>query len=311
MVAIDMRFGGYQGPASVHSRALDVLRHEIETRLGDDVRIGVDGNIVAAGRKASDLLALVDSGDLAMCYFSTSYLAERVPEFAVLDLPFVVRDRDRAYAALDGRLGDVLREKLGACSNYRILGFWDNGFRHISNRSRPIREPADCRGLRIRTLSSELHVRTFRMLGFEPVTLDVRELVAAVRSGEVDAQDNPLTNILNFGILDHHRWITLSGHFLGFAALLCHAPGYESWPAEVRAAVDAAAAAATRAQRAFAAAEDDAVLAKIDPDRNEIIHLTAEERAGFAAAVAPLVDEQRERFGAELIGHLEQAGTGP
>jgi TRAP-type C4-dicarboxylate transport system substrate-binding protein len=159
--------------------------------------------------------------------------------------------------------------------------------------------------LRIRNLFSELHVKTFEILGFDSVTLDVRDLVPAVQNGEVDAQDNPLTNIRNFGFLDFHRWITLSGHFFGSAALLCHAPSYESWPEDVCAAVDAAAAIATRAQREFATAEDAAVLAEIDPDRNEIIHLTEEERAAFAAVVKPLVDEQRERFGAKLIGYLE------
>lgn len=304
MVAIDMRFGGYQIPASVHSRALAVLKREIEARVGDAVRIEVDGNIVARGQKASDLLTMVDSGALTLCYFSTSYLGKLVPEFAVLDLPFMVRDRKKAYAALDGGLGALLTGKLGACSNYRILGFWDNGFRHFSNRVRPIRTPEDCRGLRIRNLFSELHVRTFEILGFEAVTLDVRDLVPAVQNGEVDAQDNPLTNIRNFGFLDHHRWITLSGHFFGSAALLCHAPSYESWPEDVREAVDAAATVATSAQREFAAAEDVAVLAEIDPDRNEIIHLSEDERAAFATAVKPLVDEQRERFGAKLIGYL-------
>lgn len=304
MVVIDMRFGGYQGPASVHSRALAVLRREVESRLGDSVRIEIDGNIVARGRNAADLLTMVEGGDLTLCYFSTSYLGRRVPEFAVLDLPFVVRDRHKAYAALDGSLGTMLAERLAMRSNYRVLGYWDNGFRHFSNGVRPIRRPADCRGLRIRNLSSELHTRTFEMLGFEPVTLDVRELVPAVRSGEVDAQDNPLTNIRNFGILDYHRWVTLSGHFFGFAGLLCHAPSYESWPDEVRVAVEEAAAAATRAQRAFAQGEDAAVLAEIDPQRNEIIELTDDERTAFAAAVAPLVAEQRDRLGAELVDLL-------
>ena len=304
MTAIDMRFGGYQIPASVHSRALAALKREIEARLGDAVRIEIDGNIVARGQKASELLTMVESGELTACYFSTSYLGTRVPEFAVLDLPFMVRDRTKAYAALDGELGALLTEKLGACSNYRILGFWDNGFRHFSNRVRPIRTPGDCRGLRIRNLFSELHVRTFEILGFDAVTLDVRDLVPAVRSGEVDAQDNPLTNIRNFGFLDYHRWITLTGHFFGSAALLCHAPSYESWPEDVRAAVGEAAAIATSAQREFAAAEDQTVLAEIDPERNEIIHLTEDERAAFVAAVRPLVDEQRARFGAELIGCL-------
>ncbi len=301
-----MRFGGYQGPASVHSRALAVLKDEIAARLGEAVRIEIDGDVVAAGRKAADLLTMVESGALTLCYFSTSYLGARVPEFAVLDLPFVVRDRTKAYVALDGALGALLAERLASGSDYRILGFWDNGFRHVSNRVGPIRRPRDCRGLRIRTLSSELHVRTFRMLGFEPVTLDVKDLVPAVRSGEVDAQDNPLTNIRNFGILDHHRWVTLTGHFLGFAALLCHAPSYQSWRPDVRVAVDAAVATATRAQREFAAAEDAAVLAEIDPARNEIIHLSDDERAAFAAAVAPLVDEWRERVGADLIGYLAE-----
>ena len=305
MVAIDMRFGGYQGPASVHSRALGVLKREVEARLGDSVRIEIDANIVARGQKASDLLTMVDSGALTLCYFSTSYLGRLVPEFAVLDLPFLVRDRHKAYAALDSELGALLTQELGASSNYRILGYWDNGFRHFSNRVRPIRQPEDCRGLRIRNLFSEMHIRTFELLGFEAVTLDVRDLVPAVQSGAVDAQDNPLTNIRNFGFLDYHRWITLTGHFFGSAALLCHAPSYESWPEDVRAAVETAAAVATAAQREFATGEDTAVLAEIDPQRNEIIHLADDERAAFVAAVKPLVDAQRERFGAKLIGYLE------
>ena len=311
MTAIDMRCGGYQIPASVHSRALEVLKREIEGRLGAAVRIEIDGNIVARGRKAADLLDMVESGELTMCYFSTSYLAERVPEFAVLDLPFMVRDRHKVYAALDGELGALLSERLRACSDYRILGFWDNGFRHFSNRVRAIRRPEDCKGLRLRNLFSELHARTFEILGFDTVKLDVRDLGPAVRNGTVDAQDNPLTNIRNFGFLEYHRWITLTGHFFGSAALLCHAPSYESWPAAVRTAVDEAAAAATDAQRAFASAEDEAVLAEIDPLQNEIIHLTENERAAFVAAVKPLVDAQRERFGAKLIGYLEQAGANP
>ncbi|UCH74872.1 MAG: TRAP transporter substrate-binding protein [Rhodospirillales bacterium] len=305
MAAIEMRFGGYQGPASVHSRALELLKGEIEARLDAAVAIEIDGNIVASGKNAADLLTMVDSGALTMCYFSTSYLGERVPAFAVLDLPFLVRDRNKAYAALDGPLGHLLTERLAGCSNYRVLGYWDNGFRHFSNGVRPIRTPKDCRGLRIRNLSSELHARTFEMLGFEPITLDVRELVPAVQQGRVDAQDNPLTNIRNFGLLAYHRWITLTGHFFGSAALLCHGPSYHSWPGEIRAAVDIAAAIATESQREFATAEDTAVLAEIDPERNEIIHLTGAERAAFADAVEPLVEEQRRRLGPELIGYLE------
>jgi TRAP-type C4-dicarboxylate transport system substrate-binding protein len=300
-----MRFGGYQAPVSVHSRASMILKKEIEARLGDAVDIEVDGNIVARGHKASELLTRVESGELTVCYFSTSYLGKRVPEFATLDLPFMVTDRERAYAALDGDLGALFKDKLAASSDYRILGFWDNGFRHFSNRVRPIRRPEDCRGLRIRNLFSELHIRTFEILGFDAITLDVRDLVPAVQNGAVDAQDNPLTNIRNFGFLEHHRWITLTGHFFGSAALLCHAPSYNSWSDEVREAVEAAARVATLAQRDFASAADEEVLAGIDPAQNEIIRLTDDERAAFVEAVAPLVREQRERFGEDILSALE------
>ena len=310
MSPVQIRLGGYQIAESVHSRAAAILRAEVEARLGDGVDFQIDGNIVERGRKAVDLLGMTEGGELSLCYFSSSYLADRVPEMDLLDLPFLVRDRNKAYQALDGPLGRLLAEKTRAATGFRILGFWDNGFRQFSNRVRPIRRPADCKGLRIRNLFSRMHTRSFEMLGFETVRLDVRDLPPAVRSGDVDAQDNPLTNIKNFGFLEHHRYITLSGHFLGCAVLLCHAPSYESWPADVQRAVDQAAAMATAAQRGFASAADADVLAAIDPAQNEIHQLSDDQRAAFVTAVSPLVDEQRERFGPALIGYLEQADAG-
>ncbi len=305
MSPVHIRFGGYQPPASVHSRAVHVFGEALARRLGDRLRFDLDGDIVAAGHKAADLLTMVEGGALTMCYFSTSYLAARVPEFGLLDLPFTINDRDHAYRVLDGPLGRRLADRLRAATGYRLLGLWDNGFRHLSNAVRPIRTPADCAGLRIRTLFSELHGRVFALLGFEPVALDVKDLVAAVRSGAIDAQDNPLTNIYNFGIHEHHRHITLSRHFFGAAALLCHDASHASWPGAVRRAVAQAAAEATVAQRRFAAAEDDEVLAKLAGPRNDVIRLSDGERARFAAAVAPLVDEQRRAFGSELFGYLQ------
>ena len=112
------------------------------------------------------------------------------------------------------RLGYLLAESTG----YRLLGFWDNGFRHLSTSQRPIAEPGDCAGMTIRTLFSDLHQKVFAALGFEPVALDVKDLLEGVRSGRIVAQENPLTNTYNFEIFRHHRYITLSAHFFGAAA---------------------------------------------------------------------------------------------
>jgi C4-dicarboxylate-binding protein DctP len=305
MEPIHIRFGGYQPPTSVHNKAAEVFGNALATRLGDAVAFSLDGNIIASGHQAVDLLRLVESGELTLCYFSASYLAERVPAFALLDLPFLFTHRPMAYAVLDGPLGQHLTEQLAAHTGFRLLGWWDNGFRHLSNRVRPIQHPADCQGLHIRTLMSDLHQEVFRLLGFEPVALDVKDLLAGVSAGTIDAQENPLTNIYNFGIHEHHRYITLSSHFFGAAVLLCHQASYDAWPSDLRHAVTAAAAEATQAQRQFAAAEDDAVMARLDASQNEIVQLTEAAQAEFTQLLAPLVSEQRRRFGDDLFRHLQ------
>ncbi len=304
MTPIPISFGGYQPPTSIHNKAAEVFGRRLADRLGDEVWFSLDGNIIVSGHKAADLLTMVENGTLSLCYFSTSYLAERVPEFALFDLPFLIKDRDQAYAALDGPLGKILADKLAACSGFRLLGIWDNGFRHFTNRLRPIHEPADCKGMCIRTLFSDLHAEVFLRLGFEPMALDVKDLVAGVKDGTIDAQENPLTNIYNFGIHNHHRHISLTSHFFGAAGLLCHKDSYLSWPAHVQNAVDEAASAATTHQRGLASAEDKLMLPLLEQADTDIVLLNDAERALFVEAVAPIFDAQRARFGDELFDHL-------
>ena len=141
-------------------------------------------------------------------------------------------------------------------------------------------------------------------MGFEPVALDVKDLLSGVEDGIVGAQENPLTNTYNFNIHKHHRYITLSGHFFGVAALLCHNPSFEQWSPEIQDAVTTASLAATQKQRELATAEDDEILAKFDAKETEIVHLTDAERALFIDAVSPLVEEQRAQFGSEALAYL-------
>lgn len=247
---------------------------------------------------------MVASGETTLCYFSSSYLADKVPEIALFDLPFLIRDRAQAYAMLDGPLGKLVVDKMAEAADFRIVAWWDNGFRHFSNGVRPIRTPADCKGLKIRTLFSKLQQDSFAAMGFVPVPLDVAELPGACADGTVDAQENPLTNTFNFGINEHHRWITMSGHFFGPCVVLAHKKTWDSWPEEVRTAVAESLAVATPAQRGFAAAEDDEIRSRMDPSRNELIELSEDERAAFVAAVQPVVDKTMGRFRDELFEYL-------
>src|SRR5262245_49692474 len=229
-----------------------------------------------------------------------------VPELQLLELPFLIRDRRAVWSALDGELGARFTRQLHASTPFRVLGLWDNGFRHLTNRVRPIHGPEDCRGLRIRTQMSALHGEVFRALGFVPIAADIKQFVEEIAGDRFDAHDNPLTNIVTFGVHGPTGYTTLSRHFFGASVLICNASHDQRWPPAVRAAVDEAAAAATALQRRLADSEDQDALAKLDPRQNEIIRLTPAEHARFVAAVQPVLARYRPQLDPKLFDWLER-----
>ena len=302
---IVVKLGGYQPPASIHNQAARRFGDRLAQKLGDRIAFELIGSVLDLGRPSRDLTGMVETGELSLCYMSTVRFSAAVPELQLLELPFVVRDRAAVWRALDGELGALFRRRVEATTSFRVLGLWDNGFRHLTNKVRPIRRPEDCRGLRIRTQGSALHGEVFRALGFEPMAIDIKQFVQEVAGDTVDAHDNPLTSIHVFGVHRHHRHITLSGHFFGASVLLCNRTHYESWPHAVREAVDEAAVDATALQRQLAISEDRDVLAKLDPGENDVVHLSPAERAAFVAAVESIVRKYRAILDPELFTLLE------
>jgi TRAP-type transport system periplasmic protein len=305
MTPITLRFGGYQLPASIHNQAARHFGERLAARLGADrVRFELIGNVLDLGRPSGDLPKMVLSGELEACYISSVRFTDPVPEFGALELPFIVRDRPTVHRAFDGEYGALLEAGMNARTGVRLLGMWDNGFRHLSNRVRPIRTPADCKGLTIRTQISALHGELFAALGFVPIPVDVKEFVEQIAGPRFDAQENPLTNTFNFGVHHYHRYMTLTGHLFGGTVMIVNERVFQGWPPEVQQAVLEAAREATLHQRALAAAEDDAVLAQLDPAENEVIVPTAAERQAFIEAAEPVVRRHRAGFDPKVLGWL-------
>ncbi len=301
--------GGYQPPESVLNRAVGVFSDSLAESLGATTNFGAEvvlqGNMPQShGIKAADLLTLVESGELTMCYFSASYLEARVPELAVFDLPFVLDDREKAYALFDGAVGKLIKDRFRALTGFELLGFWDYGFRNFTSGVRPIRTPADCAGLTARAMDSDIHKEMFRLLGTEAAHVDVRDLPGAVADGKIELQENALTNFYRFGMHKHHHYVTLTRHLFGLSLFLCHRATFESWPEEVRQAVVRATDDATRAQRGFAATEDDEMVEALRAANNELVFLSDAERNGFIDAMAPIVAQQRAKLGDDLVNQV-------
>jgi TRAP-type transport system periplasmic protein len=252
-----IRMGGYQGPASVHNRAAYVLGEGLSDRTNGENTLTLIEDVTKLGRNSLDLFDMVEGHELDLCYFASSYLVHRVPNLAVFDLPFAIESREKIYDLLDNGLGEEIKEDVVRRTGFVVLGFWDNGFRHFTNRLRPIVRPEDCKGLSIRTMNSVVHQETFRALGFQPDFIDIKDFPAAVRAEIVDAQENPLTNTVNFAVHETHRYITMTGHFYGVSLVLGNAERIAALPAETRAALDASMIEATKAQRGFANDEDN------------------------------------------------------
>ncbi|MDH5749801.1 MAG: TRAP transporter substrate-binding protein [Rhodospirillales bacterium] len=298
---IELKFCGYHGPNSIHTRAARAFGDALAGNPDADVDFHLQESILDLGRGSGDLIPMTAAGELTAFYISSIRFSDLIPEFRIFELPFMVTSREKVFAALDGDFGQMLKEKISDSTDFRVLGFWDNGFRHITNRVRPIRSPEDCKGIRFRTQMSDLPGEAFQAMGFEPVALDIKLLMDKIGSGEIEAQDNPLTSIYNFNIHKHHRYITLSGHIFGVVLMLCNRKAYQSWPEEVRRAVDGAAHEATALQRKLAAEQDAEMMVKLGAGETEILQLSEAERAAFIDAVAPVVERYRQSLDRDLF----------
>src|ERR1700730_6978233 len=138
---ITIRMGGYGPLTTGFSRALKLIGDTLTAALGNRIDVKYIWNIMDFGYRAEDILWLVEHGVLTLGYQSSSYLTDRVPELGLVDLPFLFASTEGARAAMDGALGETLARKIEARLNYRVLGWFENGFRHISNRLRPVRRP--------------------------------------------------------------------------------------------------------------------------------------------------------------------------
>jgi TRAP-type transport system periplasmic protein len=300
-----LRLGGYQTEASVHTRALRVLVAELTRRLGEKIAIDLVPNVAEHGRKAADVVTMAAGDELDICYIQSSYIdAAGAPSLRVLDLPFIFTDRARIYPMLDGAFGAHLSEEVAAGTPFRVLAYWDNGFRHLSNRLHAIRSPKDCEGLKIRTTASPLHQEIFSAFGFAPRSIDPADLAQAVASHKVDAQENPLTNLVQFGLYTTHKHVSMTSHFFGCAPLLINRARYGALSADARRALHEAVGVATKAQREFAIAEDARCLEILKPAGVTITPAEAIDLAAFKAAAAPIVARETATVSKEVRAML-------
>lgn len=296
-----IKVGGYAPQESVHSRAVDRFAAEVHERSNGEIEVDILYNVMDAGRPATALFDLLESGELTWCYYSTSYLGSKVAKLNALEIPFLFDTVADAHGALDGEFGDALAEAVRDQVGYEVLGFWDNGLRHLTNTSRSIRSPTDCEGLRIRLQPNEIHEALTASWGMDPVTAELSAGIAMIKRGEVDAQENPLANTVAYGV--EHQHITLSAHLYGARGLFANAEALTEL-GESAEVVRQAARVAIDFQREAAVAYELELRARFEGEGREVIDLTPDERNEFATAAADVISQAYDSIDPEIAALL-------
>ena len=290
--------GGYGPSTTSFSRGLKFIGDRLEARFGDGVEVRYVYNVIDVGYSGGgDLRWLVDSGVLALAYLTMS---TGVPELEVAALPFLFSDTVEARAAMDGPLGQAAKSRIEADSNFRILGYFENGFRHISNSVRPVHTPADLNGLSIRCLG--IQARMFELLGAEPRTMSLGAAIAELEAGTIDGQENPFENTVSYGPYRFQRYHTATFHSYLSRPIFVDRQAFDAWPGDLQTEMLAAARDAMIFQRELHDQAEIDSAAVIREFGGEIVELTAEQRAAFVAAVAPIYADAATRYSRELLG---------
>jgi TRAP-type C4-dicarboxylate transport system substrate-binding protein len=146
-------------------------------------------------------------------------------------------------------------------------------------------------------LPSEIHRRTFDLLGAVAMRMDLTEAIAMIKAGTLDAQENPLANTVTYGVHKFHKFHTLSNHFYISRPIFLHRTSFESWPDGLKRAMQSAVSEAVVYQRKLAVEEHDESYRAIEAEGCEINALTAKEHELFVAAVQPLLADAQKIYG--------------
>ena len=287
----ELKFGHVGEPGSLFQLSSDEFAKRANAKLGGKAKVVVFGSSQLGGDK--EMLQKVKLGTLDMALPST-VMSSEVDLFGVFEMPYLVKDR-----AHMGRIEkDVFWAKLAPEAEkkgLKVLAVWENGYRHITNSKRPIRVPADLKGIKLRVPEGKWRVKMFQTYGASPAPMKFSEVFTALQTGVMDGQENPFTQIYSAKLQEVQKHLSLSGHVYTPAYLVVGARQWGSLPPDVRKVLEDTAKETQAYVYETAAKDDTALLEKLKQAGMQVNDV---DKDAFVAASKPIYEE----FGAEVPG---------
>ncbi|MCB1510525.1 MAG: TRAP transporter substrate-binding protein [Hyphomicrobiaceae bacterium] len=297
---------GHVGDVDGHyDRAAKEYAKRVKEKSGGKVEVQVFPASQLGNDK--DMLQKLKLGQIDM-FVPSSIMSSVSPEFGVFEMPYIIADRAH-IARVWAKLGDSVFRPAAAKKGVKILAFWENGFRHVTNNVRPIVKPDDLKGIKLRTPRGEWRVRMFKAYGANPSPMAFSEVFTALKTGVMDGQENPLINAWITKFYEVQKYISLTGHVYTPAYLVASPSKFGRLPADVQKLLADTARELEPVSRKISEDFDNSLLDKL---KAKGVKVNAADKDAFVAASKSIYDEYSTKVkgGAALVKELQALRKG-
>lgn len=262
---------------------------KIKVRLFPGGTLGGDVQTVSA----------LQGGTLDITVLNSGILAAQAPDYAMLDFPFLFNDVKEAHAVIDGAVGQKLTAQLDS-KGLVGLGYWDLGFRNVTNSKTPITRLEDMQGLKIRVIQSPIYLETFSALGANPVPMAFPEVYTGLEQRTIDGQENPFTVIEGSKFFEVQKYLSVTGHIFNPQSLIIGQKTWNKLNDDEKALIRDAAAKAQVFQREVTAASMDKARANLE-QHIAVNDISPAEKDRFRERVKPVIEKFSRQLDQSLV----------
>jgi tripartite ATP-independent transporter DctP family solute receptor len=288
---LELKLGHVAAPGSLVSDTAEDFARRVNQRLGGRARVSVFGSSQLGGDETLMVKLKLGTVDFS---FPSTVMSSMIEAFGLFEMPYLIKDREHMLRVEEKIFWPYLAPEAEQ-RGFKVLSVWENGFRHITNNTRPIVEPADLRGIKLRTPRGVWRVRLFQSFGANPTPMPLEEVFVALQTGVLDGQENPLSQIHTQRFEEVQHYLSLSRHVYSPAYLMTGKETWERMPDDIRKEIAAAAGETKQYVLRRAAELDDELLETMKQSNIEVNEV---DRASFVKASEAIYKE----FGRSIPG---------
>jgi tripartite ATP-independent transporter DctP family solute receptor len=301
---LSLKFGHVGAPGSLFEASANEFAKCSNEALSGKAKVQTFGSSQLG--KDKELLQKLKLGQITFS-LPSSVMSSVSDEFGVFEMPYIIKDRDH-MKRVQAELGDTF-QKAAQAKGYRILGYFENGFRHITNNVRAVEKPEDLAGVKLRTPKGAWRVKMFKLYGANPTPMAFSEVFTALQTGVIDGQENPYAQIASAKFQEVQKYLSITGHVYTPAYVLVSDKHFAKLPEDVQAGLEKCAADTQDFVYETAARLEEELLEVI---KSAGVEVNNADNDAFIEASKPIYDEFSESVegGKELVETVQRLATG-